>query len=176
LARITSAADTMRRGAFSSPADTPEGNSMSHVLTYRGQYFRVEIAEVVNADQPAKSSFAAWASEPFRELAKAPAQACSRFIGGPPVASREEAMQQAYAWIKANAAAVEAKAPLSQPSRRVSVLYTVWVYKDDEPTGFDFENFWEAESFAENAKKSAGVKKVGIKNNESPQYLTLWER
>ena len=56
------------------------------------------------------------------------------------------------------------------------MLYTVWLYKEGEPVGFDFENFWEAESFAEAAKKGIGVIKVGIKNNESPQYLTVWER
>ncbi len=151
---------------------------MSHVFNYRGQYFRVEVAEVANADDPTKPAFAAWASEPFRELAKAPGQACTRFVGGPPSASSARALEHAQQWIRTQADAREARAPLSaaKPAPRTSVLYTVWLYKEGEPVGFDFENFWEAESFAESAKKGIGVLKVGIKNNESPQYLTVWER
>jgi hypothetical protein len=151
---------------------------MSHVWTYRGQYFRIEIAAVAKADDPAGPTFVAWASEPFRELAQMPKSTATRFVPGPPQATAEGALAKAHEWIRTQADAREARethAP--QPPRPVSVLYTVWVFKrDEEPAGYDFENFWEAEAFAEAAKKTVAVAKVGIKNNESPQFLTVWER
>jgi hypothetical protein len=46
----------------------------------------------------------------------------------------------------------------------------------DAPFGFDFEEFADAKTFAAAAQKSLEITKVGIKNNESPQYLTVWEK
>jgi hypothetical protein len=150
---------------------------MSHVLFYRGLYFRVEIAEVAGADDPAKSNFVAWASEAFRELAQGGKQVCSRFVPGQSATTQLEALDHAFQWIRSQADSREAQAPPAKPAGKPSVLYTVWLFKaEDDPVGFDFENFWEAEAFAETSKKTVAVLKVGIKNNESPQFLTVWER
>jgi len=87
---------------------------MSHVLAFKGQYFRVLVAEVVNADDPAKSGFVAWCSDGFRDLQELPSQELTRFVAGPPLATA--------------------------------------------------------------AEKSSEITKIGITNNESPQYLTMWQR
>ncbi len=58
----------------------------------------------------------------------------------------------------------------------MGVMYTVWLFKGDSSFGFEFEQFSDAKTFAESAEKSVEITKVGITNNESPQYLTIWEK
>ena len=152
-----------------------ERDSMSHVLSYRGQYFRVDVAEVANSDAPDKSVYASWCSDAFRELKDLPQQTCSRFTGGSPLPTRAEALRHAYDWIRRNWDAKQAR-PISEPGDKLSVVCTAWLFKGDDPTGFDFKEFSEAKAFAEAAQKSINVTKVGVKNNESPQFLTLWEK
>ncbi len=40
----------------------------------------------------------------------------------------------------------------------------------------DFAEFADAKAFAKAAEKSVSITRVGITNNESPQYLTLWDK
>ena len=55
-------------------------------------------------------------------------------------------------------------------------MYTVWLSKGDSSVGFEFEEFSDAKTFAKAAEKSVEITKVVITNNESPQYLTIWEK
>jgi hypothetical protein len=148
---------------------------MSHVLSYDGHYFRVDVVEVVNADDPGKASYVGWCSDGFRELKDLPSQSLSRFIAGPPLASHAEALRHTYDWIKVNWDAQLVKRP-RKVGRALSLLYTVWLFRGDGSTDFDFEEFAEATAFAKAAEKSVSITKVGVTNNESPQYLTVWER
>jgi hypothetical protein len=145
---------------------------MLHVLNHAGQYFRVEIAEVASAD---KTVYVGWCSNAFTDLKDAPSQACSRFVAGSPFANAAEALGQAQAWIRATWDSQQAWRA-SRPAEKGGVVYTVWLFKGDVSTEHQFPEFWDAKLFAEAAEKDAGVTKVGITNNESPQYLTLWER
>ena len=61
-------------------------------------------------------------------------------------------------------------------STRLSVLYTVALIKGTSTYKFDFEEFSDAKAFARAAEKSRHMTKVGITNNESPQYLEVWEK
>jgi hypothetical protein len=148
---------------------------MSHVFHYDGHYFRIQIAEVVGADKPDATEYASWCSDAFRELKEAPSKACSRFVAGSPFASRDEALRRAQDSIKANREAQQARRSLT-PAGRPDVFYTVWLFKGDLSSEHQFQEFSDARLFAESAKKEAGITKVGIVNNESPQYLTVWEK
>jgi hypothetical protein len=148
---------------------------MSHVLAYKGQYFRVLVAEVVNADDPAKSGFVAWCSDSFRNLEELPRQELTRFVAGPPQATATDALRHADEWIKRSFSA-----PVTEPTEpaRVAtgITYTAWLFKGEKPTGFEFAEFFDAKAFAAAAEKSSEITKIGITNNESPQYLTMWQR
>jgi hypothetical protein len=151
---------------------------MSHVVNYGGQYFRVELTEVVIPGDSDKTVYVGWCSEAFKELKDMPKQALSRFIAGPGLPTYAAALQHAQDWIKAQWDAQPAKRSPPAPKGRdsVSVLYTVWLFKGDGSTGFEFEEFTDATAFAKAAEKSLSLTKVGTTNNESPQYLTVWER
>ena len=58
---------------------------MSHVLAYDGQFFRVDITEVANPDDPENAMYVSWCSDAFKELKDMPSHALSRFIAGPPL-------------------------------------------------------------------------------------------
>ena len=148
---------------------------MSHVLNYRDHYFRVDVAEIVSFDSPGKSVYVGWCSEGFRDLKDFPQHRCSRQIGGSPLSTQAEALRHAYDWIRGNWDARQAESTPSL-SGKASVFYTVWLFKGGDPTGFEFVDYKEAKAFAEAAQKSSGATKIGIKDNESPQFLTLWEK
>jgi hypothetical protein len=88
--------------------------------------------------------------------------------------NHEDARRYAFDWIKGN------HDVRSKPSDRVrdlaQVLYTVWIFKREGSLGYEFEDFAAARLFASAAEKSTESTKVVITNNESPQYLTVWER
>ncbi|HEX4145289.1 MAG TPA: hypothetical protein VHY91_17415 [Pirellulales bacterium] len=148
---------------------------MSHVLKYGARFFRVDIAEISSPDAPGKAEYASWCSEAFRELKDLPVQSLSRFIPGPPVATRAEALQHAHAWIKSTWDTQQARRTF-QADKNMAVTYIVRLFRDDHAVDFEFADFTEAKSFARAAEKGIDVTKVGITNNESPQYLTVWER
>ncbi len=146
---------------------------MSQLFSYEGQYFRVEIAEITNAAEPDKTTFVSWCSDGFADVQDAPHQSLARFIGGPPQPSYEDARRYAFDWIKGN---VDAKTKRSDKVRDLTqVVYTVWIFKRDGSSGYEFEEFADARAFASAAEKSAESTKVVITNNESPQFLTVWE-
>jgi hypothetical protein len=147
---------------------------MSHVYDYDGQYFRLDIAEVTSSADPEKAVYVSWCSDAFKDLKDMPSQAFSRFIGGPPVPNYAEARRYAFDWIKANWDA-RTKRP-DTVRKRAAVIYTVWIFKRDSSLGYEFEEFSEAQAFASAAEKSLESTKVVITNNESPQYLTVWEK
>lgn len=148
---------------------------MSHVLKYDARYFRVQIAEVASPGDPSKAVYAGWCSEAFRELKDMPSQSLSRFIPGPPVSKHSEALQHAYDWIKTTWDTQQARRTFkAEPN--VAVMYNVRLFKDDHAVDFEFVDFTEAKAFAKAAEKCIDITKVGITNNESPQYLTVWER
>jgi hypothetical protein len=147
---------------------------MSHILNLDGRYFRVEIVEVASADNPDKPRYAAWCSEAFRELKDAPSQALSRFIDGPSQSTHAAALRHAYEWIKANA--VTPRTPRNpQDGKIAGGIYTVWLFKAEGSTGFEFKDFADATSFAKAAEKSSLVTKVQIKNDDGPHHVTVWE-
>ena len=148
---------------------------MSHVLAYDGQYFRVDITAIASPDDLDKAMYVSWCSEAFTELKQMPSQALSRFITGPPLPKYDEARRHAYDWIRTNWDVQKAKRP-NKARNVVGVMFTVWLFKGDGSLGFDFEEFSDAKMFAKAAEKSVEITKVGITNNESPEYLTVWER
>ena len=148
---------------------------MPHVLNYRGQYYRVEIAEIAHPDEPDRAEFVSWCSDPFRDLKYLPHHPCSRLVAGPPQPTYADALQHAFDWIMSHRPA-QPERPTATSAGKASVLYTVWLFHGDTSQGFDFAEFSDAKAFAGAAEKSADITKVGIKNNESPQYLTVWER
>jgi hypothetical protein len=148
---------------------------MSNVLAYDGQFFRVDITEVANPDDPAKSMYFGWCSDAFKELKDMPRQSLSRLIAGPPLPEYADALRHAYDWIKANWDAQKTKRA-TQAHDIVGVVYTVWLFKGESSSGFEFEQFSDAKAFAKAAERSLEITKVGITNNESPQNLTIWER
>ena len=148
---------------------------MSHVLAYDGQFFRVDITEVANPDDPDQTVYVSWCSDAFKELKDMPSQAFSRFIAGSPLPKYAEARRHAYDWIKTNWDAQKAKR-VDKVRDIVGVMYTVWLSKGDSPVGFEFEEFSDAKTFAKAAEKSVEITKVVITNNESPQNLTIWEK
>lgn len=151
---------------------------MSHVLKYGGQYFRVDITEVVNADDPDKAVHVGWCSDAFKELKDTPKHAVSQFIAGPPLRTYDDALRHAYDWIKTDWDARQVRRVKRAPGidETVGAMYSVWLYNGDASTGFDFREFGEAKAFAKAAEKSASITKIVITDNESPQYLTLWEK
>ncbi len=150
---------------------------MSHILNYDGQYFRIDIAEVSSSDDPDKGGFyVSWCSNAFKELKDMPSQASSRIIPGPPLPKFADARRYAFDWIKTNWDSQQhsRRAPVARD--KVGVTYTVSLFKGDINLRVDFEEFSDAKAFAKTAEKSFEITKVGITNNESPQYLTVWER
>jgi hypothetical protein len=89
---------------------------MSHVLAYDGQYFRVDITEVANRDDPDKAVYISWCSDAFKELKDMPSQSISRFIAGPPLPKYDDARRHAYDWIKT-----------SWDAHPFSVVFTDWL-------------------------------------------------
>jgi hypothetical protein len=148
---------------------------MSHVLHYDGQYFRVDVIEVTNPDDPEKPAYVGWCSDPFRDLKDMPSHPLSRLVAGPPLPTHAEAVQYAQDWIKRDWDSQRSKRAHQVPPRP-SVVYTVSLFKVDSSLKCEFDEFSDAKAFAKAAEKSADLKKVGITNNESPQYLTLWEK
>ncbi len=148
---------------------------MSHVLHYDGQYFRVDITEVTNPDNPDKPVYVGWCSDAFRDLKDMPSHPLSRLVVGPPLPKHAEAEQFAHEWIKRDWDSQRGKRAIKGPNRP-SVVYTVSLFKVDSSLKCEFDEFSDAKAFAKAAEKSADLTKVGITNNESPQYLTLWEK
>ena len=148
---------------------------MSHVLHYRNQYFRVDVIEVTNPDEPDKSTFVSWCSDAFLELKDMPSHALSRFVVGPPLSKHSDALHHAYEWIKNEWDSRKGKG-IVKGAKRPEVIYTVSLFKVDGALKCEFDEFSDAKAFAKAAEKSADLLKVGITNNESPQYLTLWEK
>jgi len=148
---------------------------MSHVLNYDGHYFRVDVVEVVHAGEPDNAAYASWCSDGFLELKDLPNQSASRFVGGTPLPTRDDALRHAYDWIKTNWDSQQTKRS-RKPGKSLSLMYTVWLFQGENSTEFDFEEFGNATAFGKAAEKSVSITKVGITNNESPQYLTVWER
>lgn len=148
---------------------------MPHVFHYAGRYFRVEIAQVVKPDAADKVSYAAWCSDAFSNLQDLPNHPCSRMVPGPLFATEADALRQTDEWLRADLVAQQAKRP-SKHGRAASVFYTVWLFKGVTSFGFEFAEFSDAKLFAGAAEKSSDVTKVGIKNNESPEFLTVWEK
>jgi len=148
---------------------------MPHVLNYRGQYYRVEIAEISRPDEPNRAEFVSWCSDPFRDLKDLPHHPGSRLVAGPPLPTYADALQHAFDWIMSHRAA-QPDRPNAKPAGKASVLYTVWLFRGETSQGIDFAEFSDAKAFAGAAEKSVEITKVGIKNNESPQFLTMWER
>ena len=146
---------------------------MSLVVNYGGQYVRVDIAAVTNPDAPDESLYFSWCSDAFGDLRELPNHHCSRFIAGSPAPTYAEACRRAFDWIKSNWSAQFAK-PI--PRAGEAVLYSVWIFRGDARSGFEFVEFTDAKAFADAAQKGAGITRIGITNNESPQYLTLWEK
>ena len=149
---------------------------MPHVLNHRGQYYRVEIAEIANPDEPNRAEFVSWASDAFADLKELPNHPCSRLVPGPPQPSYADALQQAFDWLASHRPTAQPPKRTAKSGSKASVIYTVWLFKDETSLGFDFEEFSDAKAFAAAAEKSIDVTKVGVKNNESPQYLTVWEK
>ena len=147
---------------------------MSQVYKIDDQYFRVEIAEIISASQPDKPTFVAWCSEGFADLKRMPREVLSRFVDRPPQSSIAEAQRQALEWIKANREP-QAK-PVAKKRDLAQVMYTVTVFQATGSMAYEFEDIAAAKSFAAAAEKSSEAIKVAITNNESPQYLTVWER
>ena len=148
---------------------------MSNVLAYDGHFFRVDITEIAHPDNPAKSMYVSWCSDAFKELKDMPRQSLSRRIAGPPLPEYADARHHAYDWIKTNWDAQKTKRATQQRDI-VGVVYTVWLFKGESSSGFEFEQFSDAKTFAKAAETSHEITKVGITNNESPQNLTIWER
>jgi hypothetical protein len=152
---------------------------MSQVLNYDGQYFRVDITEVANPEDPHKTVYVGWCSDAFNELKDMPKQALSHFIAGPPLPTRADALGHVFQWIKIHRntqLSKRAKQIIPKVGDKANVVYTVRLFAGDGSTGFDFEEFADAKAFAKAAEKSASITRVGITNNESPQYLTLWDK
>ncbi len=148
---------------------------MSHVLSYAGQYFRIDITEVASADLPQRPGYIAWASDAFRELKQMPSHPCTRMMAGPPHPTRDEALRHAYDWLKSDWDAQQTKRPY-KPRRLGAVIYTVTIFQDGSPFECQFDEFSDAKLFAKAAEKIVDASKVVVTNNESPQPLTVWER
>ena len=150
---------------------------MSHVLNYGGQYFRIEITEVISPDLADKPLYVAWYSDAFKSLKDLPGQSLSRFVAGPQLATYADALRYVCDGIKATWDEKQTKQPAkdADPSN-ANVMYTVWLFEGEASTGFDFENYQDATAFAKAAESIVPVTKIGITNNESPKYLTMWEK
>jgi hypothetical protein len=148
---------------------------MTHIFRYDGHYFRLEIAEVVNPDQPGSPVYVGWCSDGFRDLKDMPSHGLSTFVVGPQHSSSADALHYSQDWIKSHWDAQKTKRGARGGPRPV-VIYTVSLFKVDSSLKCEFDEFSDAKAFAKAAEKSADLIKVGITNNESPQYLTLWEK
>jgi hypothetical protein len=126
------------------PYSVHERNSMSHVLNYDGQYFRIDIAEVSTSDDPDKALYVSWCSNAFKELKDMPSQASSRIIPGPPLPKFADARRHAFDWIKTNWDSQQhaRRAPVARD--KVGVTYTVSLFKGDINLRVDFEEFSDA--------------------------------
>jgi hypothetical protein len=58
----------------------------------------------------------------------------------------------------------------------MSTVFTVWIFMGDGTLECQFEEFADAKKFAGAAEKIVDVKQVGVTNNESPEYLTVWTK
>jgi hypothetical protein len=148
---------------------------MLNIFNYDGQYFRVEVAEVAIAGDSTGTGFVSWCSDAFRELKDAPNQACTRLVPGQPLGESTEALHHAYDWLKTTWDHRKRSRP-GKPGGQPYVIYSAWLYKANESSEFTFDEFSDAKLFAKAAEKISDVVKVGITNNESPQYLTVWEK
>ncbi|HTU26138.1 MAG TPA: hypothetical protein VMF30_12105 [Pirellulales bacterium] len=148
---------------------------MSHVLKYEARYFRVETAEVVGPDDSSQAVYVSWCSEAFRELKDMPQNSLSRLVPVAPAATRAEALQQAFAWIKSTYDSQQARRTFKADQPK-AITYIVRLFKDEHTLDFEFAEFTDAKAFAKAAEREIDVTKIGITNNESPQYLQVWER
>jgi hypothetical protein len=147
---------------------------MTHVLLYRGYYFRIDVCEVANVQSSGNENveYVAWCSDAFKDLRDLPRQALSRFVAEP-FPTHAEVLLHAQDWIKANWDSLRTKAGDELPG----FVYTVWIFKgDSSPSTFDFSEFVDAKSFAKAAEKGIEITKIGITDRESPQYLAVWEK
>lgn len=148
---------------------------MLHILNYDGQYFCIEIGEVANTDDSGRPAYVSWCSEAFRELMDAPSKACTRLVPGQPLGKQPDALRRAQDWIKATWDGRQARRT-ETPVDLTTVVYRVWLFKGEESSEHLFDEFPDAKTFAKAAEKITDITKVGITNNESPQYLTIWEK
>jgi hypothetical protein len=148
---------------------------MLHILNYDGQYFCIEVAEVANTDASGRPVYVSWCSDAFRELKGAPSKACTRLVPGQPAGKQSDALRRAQDWIKTTWDSRQAR-PTEKPADLPTVIYSVWLFRGDESSEHTFGEFSDAKTFAKAAEKIADITKVGITNNESPQYLTIWEK
>jgi hypothetical protein len=148
---------------------------MLHILNYDGQYFCIEVAEVANTDDSDRSVYVSWCSDAFRELKDAPSKACTRLVPGQPVGKQSDALRRAQDWTRKTWDSRQAR-PTEKPAGLPTVIYSVWLFRGDESSDYTFDEFMDAKTFAKAAEKIADITKVGIMNNESPQYLTIWEK
>jgi hypothetical protein len=148
---------------------------MLHILSYDGQYFCIEVAEVANTDESGRPVYVSWCSDAFRELKDAPSKACTRLVPGQPLRKQSDALRRAQDWTKTTWDGRQARRA-EQPVERPTVIYSVWLFKGAESAEYTFDEFLDAKTFAKAAEKIADITKVGITNNESPQYLTVWEK
>jgi hypothetical protein len=155
-----------------------KGTPMPRVVKYGDQYFQIDISEVTDLSNSDKVGYVGCCSEAFKELRDLPRQACSRIIPGPPLTTLAEALKHAQDWVKLDCDAQQARhaTRASKQGDKASVVYTVWLFNRDGSAGFDFGEYADAKAFAKAAERSVSITKVGTTSNESPQYLTVWER
>ena len=73
---------------------------MSHVLHYGNNYFRVDVIEVTNPDEPNKPKFVSWCSDAFRELKECQATRCRATSPARLFSNHADALRHADDWIK----------------------------------------------------------------------------
>ena len=56
------------------------------------------------------------------------------------------------------------------------MVYQVTLVQEDRTSEFVFKEFTDAKRFASAAERMFAITKIGITNNESPEYLTLWKK
>ena len=85
-------------------------------------------------------------------------------------------MHFAHDWIKSDWDSQKGKRGYKTAERPGVIVPPVSLFKVESSLKCEFDEFSDAKAFAKAAEKSADLVKVGITNNESPQYLTLWEK
>src|SRR6185295_3816894 len=124
-------------------------------------FFRIQVAEIIGANDSGKTQYVSWWSDAFRELKGAPRHACSHFVTGSPSVTLAEALRHAQDCIKAHLDAQKAKRA-DRRAPQATVVYTVWLHIGDTSTEHEFEEFSDASRFAKASEKREGITKVEI--------------